>query len=220
MQPETAPCSGLFHRERAPAADAGRHRELARSSGSISSPRTTRSARSSIASSATLARADEIEELGGVVALLHRRRRHPHQLAVHVPQRGPDAERHRRLHAVRGAAHHRRDVELPDFRLLRLRPRNTRVEAANPLAVMLLLFEQKVDHLADERRGPLRRARSACRARCSRSEETNEDLDIDIDDLAEVEDTTARCGCASWIRSAPSPTSCGTSATIPTRSRR
>ena len=84
-----------------------------------------------------------------------------------------------------------RDMELPDFRLLRLRTRNTRVEAASPLAVMLLLFEQKVDHLADELEdlyGELERVSRAVLT----EEETNEDLEEDIDDLAEIEDINGK----------------------------
>ncbi|MBV0933599.1 magnesium/cobalt transporter CorA [Marinobacterium weihaiense] len=43
-----------------------------------------------------------------------------------------------------------RDVELPDFRLTRLRARRGWIEAATPLQVMTSLFEQKVDNLADQ----------------------------------------------------------------------
>ncbi|GAA0700130.1 magnesium/cobalt transporter CorA [Marinobacterium maritimum] len=43
-----------------------------------------------------------------------------------------------------------RDVELPDFRLTRLRARRGWIEASTPLQVMTALFEQKVDNLADQ----------------------------------------------------------------------
>ncbi|GAA0784205.1 magnesium/cobalt transporter CorA [Marinobacterium sediminicola] len=43
-----------------------------------------------------------------------------------------------------------RDVELPDFRLTRLRARRGWIEASSPLQVMIALFEQKVDNLADQ----------------------------------------------------------------------
>ncbi len=43
-----------------------------------------------------------------------------------------------------------RDVELPDFRLTRLRARRGWIEASSPLQVMTALFEQKVDNLADQ----------------------------------------------------------------------
>lgn len=43
-----------------------------------------------------------------------------------------------------------RDVELADFRLLRLRARRGWIEASSPLQVLTLLFDQKVDNLADQ----------------------------------------------------------------------
>ena len=43
-----------------------------------------------------------------------------------------------------------RDVELPDFRLTRLRARRGWIEASTPLQVLTSLFEQKVDNLADQ----------------------------------------------------------------------
>jgi magnesium transporter len=43
-----------------------------------------------------------------------------------------------------------RDVELPDFRLTRLRARRGWIEASSPLQVLTALFEQKVDNLADQ----------------------------------------------------------------------
>ncbi|MGB2130098.1 MAG: magnesium and cobalt transport protein CorA, partial [Marinobacterium sp.] len=43
-----------------------------------------------------------------------------------------------------------RDVDLPDFRLTRLRARRGWIEAASPLQIMTALFEQKVDNLADQ----------------------------------------------------------------------
>ena len=43
-----------------------------------------------------------------------------------------------------------RDVDLPDFRLTRLRARRGWIEASTPLQIMTSLFEQKVDNLADQ----------------------------------------------------------------------
>ena len=43
-----------------------------------------------------------------------------------------------------------RDVELPDFRLTRLRARRGWIEASSPLQILMALFEQKVDNLADQ----------------------------------------------------------------------
>ncbi|MDY6891439.1 MAG: magnesium/cobalt transporter CorA [Pseudomonadota bacterium] len=43
-----------------------------------------------------------------------------------------------------------RDVELPDFRLTRLRARRGWIEANSPLQILMALFEQKVDNLADQ----------------------------------------------------------------------
>ncbi len=42
-----------------------------------------------------------------------------------------------------------RDVELADFRLIRLKARSNRVEASTPTNIMVSILEQKVDDLAD-----------------------------------------------------------------------
>ena len=84
-----------------------------------------------------------------------------------------------------------RDVELPDFRLLRLRVRNVRVPVKNPLGILLALFEQKVDHLADELEDLYVQLENVSRSVLT-EEETNEDLEDDIDDLAEIEDTNGK----------------------------
>ncbi len=84
-----------------------------------------------------------------------------------------------------------RDVELPDFRLLRLRARNVRVAVKNPLGILLALFEQKVDHLADELEDLYGELENVSRSVLT-EEETNEDLEDDIDDLAEIEDTNGK----------------------------
>lgn len=42
------------------------------------------------------------------------------------------------------------DVDLPDFRLTRLRARRGWIEADRPLRIMTALFEQKIDNLADQ----------------------------------------------------------------------
>lgn len=84
-----------------------------------------------------------------------------------------------------------RDVELPDFRLLRLRARSVAVNVRNPLGVMLALFEQKVDHLADELEDLYVELENVSRT-VLMEEETTDDLEGDIDDLGQVEDTNGK----------------------------
>lgn len=86
-----------------------------------------------------------------------------------------------------------RDNEMPDFRLLRLRIRNARVEARGPLDIMLALFEQKVDHLADELEDLYKELEDVSRSVLTEDEEgANNDLEDDIDELAEIEDTNGK----------------------------
>lgn len=86
-----------------------------------------------------------------------------------------------------------RDNEMPDFRLLRLRIRNARVEARGPLDIMLALFEQKVDHLADELEDLYRELEDVSRSVLTEDEEGGDnDLEDDIDELAEIEDTNGK----------------------------
>lgn len=84
-----------------------------------------------------------------------------------------------------------RDMELPDFRLLRLRARNVRVNVHNPLGVLLALFAQKVDHLADALEDLYVELENVSR-RVLMEEETTEDLENDIDSLGVVEDTNGK----------------------------
>ena len=84
-----------------------------------------------------------------------------------------------------------RDVELPDFRLLRLRARNVPVKVRHPLGIMLALFEQKVDHLADELEDLYGELEKVSRT-VLMEEETTEDLEDDIDLLGQVEDTNGK----------------------------
>ncbi|MEE4301655.1 MAG: magnesium/cobalt transporter CorA [Pseudomonadales bacterium] len=84
-----------------------------------------------------------------------------------------------------------RDVELPDFRLLRLRARAVPVRVRSPLGIMLALFEQKVDHLADELEDLYVELENVSRT-VLMEEETTEDLEGDIDDLGQVEDTNGK----------------------------
>jgi magnesium transporter len=88
-----------------------------------------------------------------------------------------------------------RDHEMPDFRLLRLRIRNSRVHADGPLGIMLALFEQKVDHLADELEDLYKELEEVSRSVLI-DEETGggsaDDLEADIDELAEIEDTNGK----------------------------
>lgn len=83
-----------------------------------------------------------------------------------------------------------RDHEMPDFRLLRLRVRNARVEAKTSLDVMLALLEQKVEHLADELEHLYQELDEVSYSVLK--EEDDGDLKADIDELAEIEDTNGK----------------------------
>jgi magnesium transporter len=85
-----------------------------------------------------------------------------------------------------------RDNEMPDFRLLRLRIRNARVEASGPLGIMLALFEQKVDHLADELEDLYVELEEVNRSVLTEDEDADVELEDDIDRLAEIEDTNGK----------------------------
>lgn len=85
-----------------------------------------------------------------------------------------------------------RDNEMPDFRLLRLRVRNGRVLAATPVQILLALFEQKVDHLADELEELYEELEEVSFSVLTEDEEDDSDLEGDIDELAEIEDTNGK----------------------------
>lgn len=83
-----------------------------------------------------------------------------------------------------------RDNEMPDFRLLRLRVRNARVAAKTPVDVMLVLLEQKVEHLADELEHLYQELDGVSYNVLKK--EGDGDLEVDIDELAEIEDTNGK----------------------------
>ncbi|HSG88934.1 MAG TPA: magnesium/cobalt transporter CorA [Pseudomonadales bacterium] len=85
-----------------------------------------------------------------------------------------------------------RDNEMPDFRLLRLRIRNSRVVARSPLDIMVALFEQKVDHMADELEDLYRELEEVSRSVLTEDEDAHNELEDDIDELAEIEDTNGK----------------------------
>lgn len=82
-----------------------------------------------------------------------------------------------------------RDVELPDFRLTRLRARRGWIEATSPLQVLTSLFEQKVDNLADQLEDLHRTLEQI-------SNEVLEDREADLgeqlDKLAKLEDSNGQ----------------------------
>lgn len=83
-----------------------------------------------------------------------------------------------------------RDNEMPDFRLLRLRVRNARVDAKTPVDVMLVLLEQKVEHLADELEYLYQELDEVSYGVLK--DEDDSDVENDIDELAEIEDTNGK----------------------------
>ncbi|MEE4360584.1 MAG: magnesium/cobalt transporter CorA [Pseudomonadales bacterium] len=85
-----------------------------------------------------------------------------------------------------------RDNEMPDFRLLRLRARNSNVAVSSPLQILLALFEQKVDHLADELEELYEELEEVSFSVLKEDEENDSDLENDIDELAEIEDTNGK----------------------------
>ncbi|MBA4502689.1 magnesium/cobalt transporter CorA [Marinobacterium marinum] len=82
-----------------------------------------------------------------------------------------------------------RDVELPDFRLTRLRARRGWIEANSPLQVMISLFEQKVDNLADQLEDL---HRSLEQVSNEVLEDREADLGEQLDRLAKLEDSNGQ----------------------------
>jgi magnesium transporter len=79
-----------------------------------------------------------------------------------------------------------RDVDLADFRLLRLRARRGQVEAGSSLGILTLLFEQKVENLADAIEDLHRELQDAS---FRVLEDESADMEEAIDELARLEDS-------------------------------
>jgi len=79
-----------------------------------------------------------------------------------------------------------RDVDLADFRLLRLRARRGQVEAESPLGILTLLFDQKVENLADSIEDLHRELQDAS---YKVLEDQSADMENAIDELARLEDS-------------------------------
>lgn len=82
-----------------------------------------------------------------------------------------------------------REGKLADFRLLRLRARRGQVEAASPADLMMTIFEQKVENLADFIEDIHRDLESVSKVVL---EEENSDLEWAIDQLAKLEDSNGK----------------------------
>jgi len=78
-----------------------------------------------------------------------------------------------------------RECELADFRLLRMRARRGQVEVRTPRHLLLTIFEQKVENLADAIEDIHRELENVSHRVL---EETDTDLESAIDDLAAMED--------------------------------
>lgn len=85
-----------------------------------------------------------------------------------------------------------RDNELPVFRLMRLRIRNTDVRARGALDIMLALLDQKVEHLADELEDLYVELEELSLSVLTDDTESGNDLGQDIDRLASVEDVNGK----------------------------
>ncbi len=82
-----------------------------------------------------------------------------------------------------------REGKLADFRLLRLRARRGQVEAASPSDLMMTIFEQKVENLADFIEDIHRDLESVSKVVL---EEDDSDLEWAIDQLAKMEDSNGK----------------------------
>lgn len=82
-----------------------------------------------------------------------------------------------------------REGKLADFRLLRLRARRGQVEAASPSELMMTIFEQKVENLADFIEDIHRDLESVSKVVL---EEEDSDLEWAIDQLAKLEDSNGK----------------------------
>jgi len=82
-----------------------------------------------------------------------------------------------------------RDIELADFRLLRMRARRGQVHSTTPAELLITLFEQKVENLADSLEDIHRALEEASRLVL---EENDSDLEDAIDQLAKLEDSNGK----------------------------
>lgn len=82
-----------------------------------------------------------------------------------------------------------RDTELADFRLLRLRARSGQVEADSVQGLLLTIFEQKVENLADTLEDIHRKLEDVSHLVL---EEEDSDLEDAIDQLAKLEDSNGK----------------------------
>jgi magnesium transporter len=82
-----------------------------------------------------------------------------------------------------------REEEIADFRLLRMRARHGRILATNPKELLVTIFEQKVENLADTLEDLHRRLEDVSSLVL---EEENSDLEEAIDLLAKIENSNGR----------------------------
>lgn len=82
-----------------------------------------------------------------------------------------------------------RDYDLADFRLMRMRARRGRVEANSALDILLSLFEQKVENLADNLEDLHRRLEDVS---FQVLEDGNSELEDAVDQLAKLEDSNGK----------------------------
>jgi len=82
-----------------------------------------------------------------------------------------------------------REEEIADFRLLRMRARHGRILAPNPKELLVTIFEQKVENLADTLEDLHRRLEEVSSLVL---EEENSDLEEAIDLLAKIENSNGR----------------------------
>lgn len=82
-----------------------------------------------------------------------------------------------------------REEELADFRLLRMRARRGQVEVRSPRHLLLTIFEQKIENLADTIEDLLRELEVISHKVL---EENDTDLEAVIDDLAALEDDNGK----------------------------
>lgn len=82
-----------------------------------------------------------------------------------------------------------RDAELADFRLLRLRARSGQVESDSAQSLLLTIFEQKVENLADTLEDIHRKLEDVSHLVL---EEEDADLEEAIDQLAKLEDSNGK----------------------------
>jgi magnesium transporter len=82
-----------------------------------------------------------------------------------------------------------RDVELPDFRLLRMRARHAAVDVSSPMDIMMSLIETKVEHLADVLEDIYSGLEKVSHTVL---EEQDSKMEVAIDQLAELEDSNGK----------------------------